>query len=285
MKILITEQQQLLLELAWLKDTVSHISNHRIPLIPKVYQILYGDNKRVKTFHVSDVDGINSIKQIVGTKKTISTFSYMFKDLTRQVYGIQTAGGVLYEIEGSLVLDSSFDIMSRPDENGYRWIDSYELPDELALKWDEMLKNSGIMSKEHFLYEKNKSEYIRDYIILAQEFVLKYKEEIVGKIKIVTNYGTTSWDEILVNNINVHDVMLIDESVRYRYGAHQNNNRQQIASYEEYHNRIVTKLQGFITGQVYIGKRGTDDPENFVLKRGGYTDRQEYSMNTVRRAQ
>ena len=57
MKILITEQQQLLLELAWLNDTVAHIGNRSIPLIPKVYQILYGGNKRVKTFHTSDIDG------------------------------------------------------------------------------------------------------------------------------------------------------------------------------------------------------------------------------------
>ena len=192
MKILITESQKRALdELQWLESVTNHMFEHRFPMTPKIYQLISG-TQRVRAFHVSDVHQIAAFGKLRGTKKTISTFTYMYASNIGELRGIQTKGGVLYEVFGDLVIHSPNDIMSRPDENGIRWIDEYELLPStkyvdtsiksINKQWldavRQMYQSNNIDSDDVYNVlskpGKEKTNLIKQYFLLAEKFVYFY---------------------------------------------------------------------------------------------------------------
>jgi hypothetical protein len=95
MKLHVTEsqlkliEQQQLNELKWLANVQSHIVRMDIPLTPSLVNYIWG-KQRVTTFHVGDVHGIDDMSKIVGTRKSLSTFRFMDKELLENMTGIQT---------------------------------------------------------------------------------------------------------------------------------------------------------------------------------------------------
>ena len=133
MKLQVTEsqlkliEQEQLNELKWLSNVQSHIDKLDIPLTPSIVNYIWG-KQRVTTFHIGDVNCIDRMGEMVGTKRALSTFRYMEKNMLWGMKGIQTEGGIIYQIIGDLQFDAPADIMSTPDESGRRWITLHVLP-------------------------------------------------------------------------------------------------------------------------------------------------------------
>ena len=94
----------------------------RVALYPKLMNSIIGKQK-VSSFHISDLSRYKQLKNVIGKKKSISTFSHVGKGSgLDQAKGIQTMGGLAFHIEGFLLGRSWEDIMSAPDKTGRRWV-------------------------------------------------------------------------------------------------------------------------------------------------------------------
>ena len=262
---------------AWKSSIKSHILLGRVPITPKISQILFG-NKINTAFHVSDILHLNNIKNVIGTNRAISCFTYMDKYYVENTKGIQTLGGILYEMRGHLLFPNTDDSMSRPDENGIRWVDDYNI-----IGWSN-LKNKWY-DINYKLASKNSS--IKDYFNSFEKFVIDNRNDIMKVIRDKSESSAgTDWDEILLSNVVINDVYFNTKSVRRIYEALRHNiqknykelsqnqrNFMQLAPSDWIENtkqKTIQTLSKISNGKVYTENDIT--PQKFILDRGGFTE-------------
>jgi hypothetical protein len=278
MKLQVTEsqlkliEQQQLNELKWLGNIQSHIDRLDIPLTPSFVNYIWG-KQRVTTFHIGDVNGIDKVGEMVGTRKSLSTFRFMEKDMLKDIKGIQTEGGIIYQIEGDLQFDAPTDIMSTPDESGRRWITIHTLPIEFVEKFNkEYLKHNS------FNYI-NSSKDLINYYRWVDGFIKEHAKEIREHFTdIKKNRGDrkSTWNETVVNNIQIKDILWRETIVAFL--ETWETKEQKVKVIQE----IGTKLSSIATGDVYLsdgkGTFGFRDinPIKWVEQRGGLTDFKKY---------
>ena len=92
--------------------------------------------ERVSVFHIGNAeyaDDVKNIARIVGKKSALSTFTKVDKgEKLAKGKGIQTGGGIIYQIEGTLLVASTRDMQSMPDNTGRRWIAIQDLAGKVA---------------------------------------------------------------------------------------------------------------------------------------------------------
>ena len=93
-----------------------------VPLYPKQIERLFG-KVPINSFHVTSPQNLSTIKDIIGKKKSISTFTQAGKGSNvAKGRGVQTgSGGVVFYVEGLLL--------------GRRWQDFYTVPDRTGRRW------------------------------------------------------------------------------------------------------------------------------------------------------
>lgn len=255
----VDESVQPLNELAWQEKTLGFVTDYSIPFTPKVAKAIYGDMK-VTTFHLSDIASIDTIKQLVGRKKSISSFTYMRPNIVGQMSGIQTYGGVVYELIGKVLIDSANDIMSRPDEKGRRWLthrDTIGLIDHQSFR-KVITANSEFLHLfgkwiSNELDGKGISQLIAKYIETAEKWLIDNADAIKNKLALRTL--DEYWNEVVLYDIQVHDVLWTDdhEGLSYDDGEIK---------------EMAAKLEKIATGTVYF-TRNPKDAIKFVNSRGG----------------
>ena len=224
-----------------------------VPLSTKKIQSIIG-NERVSVFHVGNAEyerDVTQVQRIVGKKGTLSTFTSVDKgEKLAKGQGIQSGGGIIYELEGTLLVASTRDMQSHPDKTGRRWIDPYWLAGDTIgrkmrkeiqsgtekLKIDEnswakierelepkVRKETGY-GDTHYdrdIYEAElkkqlgpyKRKWIKKYIDMGYKIIDKYKPQIKRHILSQKDKGSEhGWNEILVNQIKVKDVFLLKRS-------------------------------------------------------------------------
>ena len=215
-----------------------------VPLTTKFMQSILG-KERVSVFHVSGREGAKNIGRIVGKKSALSTFTKVDKgEKLAKGKGIQTEGGIVFQLEGSLLVSSTRDMQTHPDKTGRRWVSPYYLAGKVAgdkmqkelekgvkaLKidrdtWFEIdwelrdkvrEKNKGkdwtdlepIIKKELGLVKRN---WIKKYIDLCYKIVSRYKKQIKRHILSQKNKASQfGWNEFIVNQIEVKDVFILE---------------------------------------------------------------------------
>ena len=278
MKLQVTEsqlkliEQQQLNELKWLGDIKSHIDRLDIPLTQSFVNYIWG-KQRVTTFHIGDVNGIDSMGQLIGTRKSLSTFRFMERDMLKNIKGIQTEGGIIYHIEGDLQFDAPTDIMSTPDESGRRWVTIHTLPIEFVEKF-----NKEYVEHNSFNYIDSSKDLI-NYYRWVDGFIRKHAKEIREHFTdIKKNRGDreSTWNETVVNNIRIKDILWKEEIIEFL--DTWETNEQKIKVIQE----IGTKLSSIADGDVYLSdSRGTFgfrniNPIKWVEQRGGLTNFKKY---------
>lgn len=278
MKLQVTEsqlkliEQQQLNELKWLSNVQSHIDKLDIPLTPSIVNYIWG-KQRVTTFHIGDVNGIDRMGEMVGTKRALSTFRYMEKNMLLGMKGIQTEGGIIYQIIGDLQFDAPADIMSTPDESGRRWITLHVLPKNFI---DKIVKEFPEHNNFNDINEpKDLINYYRWVDGLVKEYAKEIREHFTD---IKTNRGgrESFWNETVVNNIQIVDILWKEDIVGFL--DNWETKEQKIKVIEE----IGTKLSSISTGTVYLADNSgifgfrNIDPIKWVEKRGGLTDFKKY---------
>ena len=278
MKLQVTEsqlkliEQQQLNELKWLANVQSHIDRMDIPLTPSIVNYIWG-NQRITTFHVGDVNGINEIGAMVGTRKSLSTFKYMNKIMIKDIKGVQTEGGIIYQIEGDLQFDSPNDIMSTPDESGRRWITLHVLPKNII---DKVVEE---FSKYNNFNDINEPKDLINYYRSIDGLIKHHAKEIrdhFTDIKTLRDGRESFWNETVVNNIEVKDILWKEDIVAFL--DNWETKEQRLRVLEE----IGVKLSSISTGTVYLADRGGTfgfrdiNPVKWVEQRGGLTNFKKY---------
>ena len=182
-----------------------------IPMTPKVMKQIMGDTP-VTTFHNLNWFAIkNQLPKVVGSQKSISTYTTDTEGHLLKGGGVQTGGGVVLEVEGKVLVAGTEDLGSVPDESGRRWIAPSVLGKILGMKqfegggggiyyrkglykYDKKLEDilwryktslliSPTDSKEDTdrfppYTNKQKADMIKRYIDASNKFLLKNKKKI-----------------------------------------------------------------------------------------------------------
>ena len=226
-----------------------------VPLSTKKIQSILGKEK-VSVFHVGNAEYARDIQQvarIVGKKGTLSTFTSVDKgEKLAKGKGIQSGGGIIYQIEGTLLVASTRDMQSMPDNTGRRWIPVQDLAGKVAggKMYEELKKSIERKKMDRYSwmriereeeekwqdkvdyygddytggYERKekamkkimgpvKRKWIKKYIDMGYKIIDKYKPQI--KRHILSQKDKPSqhgWNEILVNQIKVKDIFLLKRS-------------------------------------------------------------------------
>ena len=123
------------------KKSLQWVSHDYIPMTPKVMKQIMGDVP-ITTFHNLDWFAIkNQLPKVLGTKKSISTYTGDTSNRLSMGGGVQTGGGVVLEVEGKVLVAGTEDLGSVPDESGRRWIHPNTLGKILGMK--ELEKGGG----------------------------------------------------------------------------------------------------------------------------------------------
>ena len=229
-----------------------------VPLSTKFMQSIIG-NTRVSVFHIGAAElksDIQQVGRIIGKKSSLSTFTAVDKgEKLAKGQGIQTKGGVIYQIEGTLLVASTRDIQSTPDKTGRRWVPPTSLAGKVAgsKMYDELKKGikknkldrdtwNSIERKEEAKWEKKvdyysddykggyaekekalkkimgplKRKWIKKYIDMCYKIMRKYAPQIKRHILSQKDKGSEfGWNEIVVNQIHIQDVFMLKRVGQY----------------------------------------------------------------------
>ncbi len=245
----------------WLNKAYRFSYGYMIPATPKIGNILYGE-QRIRAFHITSPGKLKQLDSIQGTKKSISC-------MTRVPPGVYGGGiiggvwhtGVMFYLEGTLLLQNSGDAGTAPDEQGRRWMG---LPAPYDTYWENVVDNDTplkgikgmidgdieIEPKVLKKYGDKVKNYLQNkrlvrYIELAEKFVVQHKDGIKTN-NLKNKMG--DWDEVLLNDIELIDVIW----------DNANGDRRQ----------ILSQLKSMVSGEVvapnpYKGSVGRE----FVISR------------------
>ena len=212
-----------------------------IPLSPAIFKRVWPDDIRTTVFHLTDGDGLDKLVKLQGKKKSISAFTSM--DRYYYSRGVQTAGGIIAEIDGNVLIAAPTDIMSRPDNTGRRWtafraisgrekfgrIDNQTIasiakdieklfkqlvttyyPDKLQPYNKKIVNTQWQYIGQHPLSDKRK--IIADYIDGMEKVIKKHSDKLRGVFtRYLDNRRTDdSWDEVIVNDIKIKKVHILE---------------------------------------------------------------------------
>tara|TARA_Y100000310_G_C20639828_1_gene793287 strand:+ start:400 stop:1335 length:936 start_codon:yes stop_codon:yes gene_type:complete len=97
-----------------------------IPLSQTVWERLTGEKKDKYAVHITDLEGLDSIKRISGSKKGVPAMSdtsdKVIKSFVDTQYGVLTEGGVWVVLKGKPVVEMGMDYGTWRDTQGRRWV-------------------------------------------------------------------------------------------------------------------------------------------------------------------
>lgn len=276
-------------------DEISHIRSHYIPMTNKIGNTLFG-NFRITTFHVTDIAGIGGIKKMINEKKGISSFTFMDKSYIKNLSGVRTSGGVLFQLEGKTLYMGNYNLMTYPDNRGKKWLGADTvLPSHLSREYRDMVEmfiRSNAPSNLKRYYDDNEKKpievvkFIAKFIIMVEDFITKNKHEIRNKA--IQAPLSNSWNEILIHDIVARDVLwttvkepwrrdmdiINDKLDRDRYSVTEEE-KIRGRKYRDMIDEIEGELLSFCVGDIVH----TDDPKMALLwmkQRGGDIDFAEH---------
>jgi hypothetical protein len=296
----------------WSKSTFNYAYyENYIPLTDEIIEILFGKNARIKTFHftgvgkrdygreISPFDVVKNIKGIQGKKNTISSFIYGRKDWVSRMNGVWF-GGILLELEGTLVINAGEDIMSKPEIKGKRrWVPTRNLFDEetekLFNKKVRELKNEydNDYSSKHnsqFIYvmkytkmcvnffKDNQKIILKEYFnkMMYREYGFDYNETLVKNIEI----KSILWNPQYLFNYDEEEIKLYDEL--YKEGKLSDDEKS------EYYKRaknfiLMNTLLKTITKEVYLAEND-EQISDWFIKRGGYVEYNNFKQDSLKKS-
>jgi len=205
----------------WLQKSYYFASQGHIPLTPNIAKILNGE-KRIQVFHVTSAENALKLKALEGKKKSISTMTnipMITRESVRGVWG----DGVMFSLDGNLVINAKGDINSSPDEAGRRWINLRPLERDQKLGkqfLDYISQDSRLAELRSILIDdynqpgtiadiklslsgKELNEFLTLYIQRSVEWIKENANEIVKVMQSDNLTGISNYDEIIVNEIKL----------------------------------------------------------------------------------
>jgi len=209
-----------------------------VPLYPKQMESLFGKIP-VNAFHVTNPSNIKSVSDILGKKKSISTFTKANKSSQlAKGRGVQTgSGGVIFYVEGLMLGRKYMDFDTVPDKSGIRWVKGHHVFDG-----DHMIVRSAIKKAKLYDYDtwrdmENRvsdkyeiSDYdsykdynnaikkelgvvankqIKKYIDTTNKLLKKYKDVVQQSLRKPSKETSAWWNEVLIYKTKVIDAFVL----------------------------------------------------------------------------
>jgi hypothetical protein len=257
-------------DVKWVSKAYTFAYSRKFPFTPKIAKIL-NEGKRVRAFHITSIKKLDQLDSLQGTKKSISCMTRVPNASMRvDIPGIWNSG-VMFYLEGTLLIKGDDDIMSEPDEQGRRWA---SLIGNVFLDWWEFLEQdsklksilddiNGAKLFKYYTSDKSKKnvknrgeilrKYVERYIQLAEKFAEQNKSELADAFNFGFDDNPDSWDELLLNDIKLIDVI---------WGAERDRNN--IIDKNIVKN-VKSKLKSMVSGKVTIAEDDSDI-RVFVMK-------------------
>ena len=217
-----------------------------IPLTPKVVEKIVGKKIPVKSFHITGPENLHRMKNVLNSKKSLSTFTMTNKEeKLAKGGGIQTKGGIIFYIEGNLLAQRTIDFDTVPDKQGRRWVDSFNvfgnrqdwpiIVKKAKLGWDDIEREMRTIERKyhdrwmglpsddpnHLGYNEYKeaakkeqgpliAKMIKDYIDLANKALRGYKKRFIDNLISPPQKRRIGWwNEILVYDVKIVDMFVL----------------------------------------------------------------------------
>ena len=264
------------------------------PILKKIFEV-----EKIHFLNNLDSDSIkNKLSKVVGSKKSISTFTSDKSNRLSTGGGVQTGGGIVLEIEGKVLVAGTEDLGSVPDEAGRRWIHPSAFGKIVGMKQFEG-GGGGIYYRKHLynmdkklediLYKyktsllvvpsdppdvkkkfapydnKQKAKLIKQYIDASNKFLLKMKKKIkdsfmdnVNNPKITKFMSQYGYNELLVYDVEVRDAYIVIDAV---------GDPNDYDATEKALKQVKKDLKSYVKGKIYTGF--ADGVKKFIKQRGG----------------
>ena len=248
-----------------------------LPMSPSIFKRIGIEEQRATVFHVTDANGYDGIKKMQGKKQSISAFFEMQNRYFNR--GIQTSGGVIFELDANILSAWREDVMSSPDKSGRRWIQlsyfagMYRVDSEIAaiekglsLLVRELIKehvpskhaDKMNLDKLHVAWQnlglvlkrdnerKIMGQLITDYIDGVEKIMKSNIKNLQKIFRGYLNRRTTdaSWDEIIVNNFIIKKVHIVDSDAWHRSSQSGDPDEDDYKGYEDFLKKV--KADGFV---------------------------------------
>ena len=264
--------------------TLEQVWTGRIPIYPALMKKVIGDIP-IESFHITDWYRAKGLGNLIGKKKSLSTFTALKRNSMQTTGGgIQTNGGIVFHLEGKLLAAGLSDIGSVPDMSGRRWFHPETLGeivgwkfgqndvhdfvaknkkwDALRIKYIENYKDPS--DKNPPLTNKEKQQYIKGWIDGCEKFLLKHKniikkkflEAAEGRVPKSSIYG---WNELVIYDIKAKGALIVLDGLA-EPGDYEGLERN-LKNAE----RIVKKY----TKNIQRGFMSDDVVRKYILKHGG----------------
>ena len=143
-----------------------------LPISKKMFMRLTSEKKRVRSIHVTDIEGFEDLLPLLGTRKQIATMNKTrFSSIVRS--GVTGAGGIAVVLEGYPVFESDYDLHSRVDDQGRRWIDL----DQIAQVSNDTNIEKTLLGKLHVVRQKIIKEIAKKF-----NFKVRFWEYLHGSL-------------------------------------------------------------------------------------------------------
>ena len=285
-------------KVAHTKKSLEWVSLDYIPMSPKVMKQIMGDTP-ITVFHNLDSDSIkNKLSKVVGSKKSISSYTTDTEGHLLSGGGVQTSGGVVLEVEGKVLVAGTEDLASVPDESGRRWLAPSIFGKIVGMKQFEG-GGGGIYYRKHlynmdkkledilFKYKtslliaptdskkdtdrfppytgKQKADLIKRWVKASNKFLLKMKKKIkdsfednINNPKITKFMSKYGYNELLVYDVKIKDAYIVIDVL---------GDPNDFEATEKVLKQIKKDLKPFVKGKIYQGF--ADGVKKFVKQRGG----------------
>ena len=285
-------------KVAHTQKSLQWVGHDYIPMTPKVIKQIMGDTP-ITVFHNLDPDSIkNKLSQVIGSKKSISSYTTDTEGHLTMGGGVQTSGGVVLGVEGKVLVAGTEDLGSVPDESGRRWLAPSVLGKILGMKqfqdagggiyyrkslykYDKKLEDILYRYKTSLLVMpsdsdedkarfpkftgKQKAELIKRYIDASNKFLLKNKNLIkksfmnnINNPKITKFMSSYGYNELLVYDVKVKDSYIVLDIV---------GDPNDFDTTEKTLKQIQKDLKPFVKGKIYQGF--ASGVKKFIKQRGG----------------
>ena len=285
-------------KVAHTKKSLEWVSLDYIPMSPKVMKQIMGDTP-ITVFHNLDSDSIkNKLSKVVGSKKSISSYTTDTEGHLLSGGGVQTSGGVVLEVEGKVLVAGTEDLASVPDESGRRWLAPSIFGKIVGMKQFEG-GGGGIYYRKHlynidkkledilFKYKtslliaptdskkdtdrfppytgKQKADLIKRWVKASNKFLLKMKKKIkdsfednINNPKITKFMSKYGYNELLVYDVKVKDAYIVIDVI---------GDPNDYDTTEKAIKDIKKDLKSVVKGKIFTGF--ADGVKKFIKKRGG----------------
>lgn len=226
----------------WLEHSLSQVESYMFPLTTSIAKEL-GIGRTITAIHFTSPQKAMRLQSMQGSEKSISVMTRVPEYTAYYIEGVWEKG-VIYKVQGKVLMASAGDIGSGPDQRGRRWIGLDRLRAgryDSADKYDEETdtfsnEDASALNDQYKQFLNSNPQYkqlrsqlgdsIEDldpqllgkqkklvslHFDLSLQFVKKYRDlfdKILPDPSIdkITTTGDYDWNEIVVNHVKLLEV-------------------------------------------------------------------------------